>query len=189
MLPRVALAEPGFSFWLLEEGLPAPSLSHWFLGKKPSARYSVVDSARFDAAGNASYLLPTGERKEVAEGEVLSRQTFWLGSDRFGRDLLSRLIVGSRVSISVGLVAVLISLLVGVPLGAIAGFYGGWIDRIVTWFIQVVWTLPTLLMVIAVTLALGKGFWQVFVAIGLTMWVEVARVVRGEVMSQSKRLE
>ena len=79
--------------------------------------------------------------------------------------------------------AVIISLIIGISLGLIAGFYRGRVDDIIMWFVNVIWSIPTLLMVIAITLALGKGFWQVFVAVGLTMWVEVARIVRGQVMA------
>ena len=111
------------------------------------------------------------------------RREFLLGTDKYGRDLLSRLILGARLSFSVGFISVLISLLIGIPLGAIAAYYGGWVDKLIMWFINVIWSIPTLLMVIAISLALGKGFWQVFVAVGFTMWVEVARVVRGQVMS------
>ncbi len=93
------------------------------------------------------------------------------------------MVLGARVSLSVGLIAVLISLLIGITLGMIAGFFGGRTDQVIMWLISVVWSIPTLLMVIAISLALGKGFWQVFVAIGLTMWVDVARVVRGQVIS------
>ena len=110
-------------------------------------------------------------------------QTFWFGTDRFGRDLLSRMIYGIRVSLAVGLIAVFISLLIGISLGLVAGFYRGRVDSVIMWFVNVIWSIPTLLMVIAITLALGKGFWQVFVAVGLTMWVEVARIVRGQVLA------
>tara|TARA_Y100000385_G_C13086734_1_gene636732 strand:- start:56 stop:1279 length:1224 start_codon:yes stop_codon:yes gene_type:complete len=106
-----------------------------------------------------------------------------LGTDQFGRDLLSRLLIGSRISLSVGAISVAISLLVGIFLGSMAGFYRGRTDDIIMWFINVVWSIPTLLLVIAITFALGRGFWQIFVAVGLTMWVEVARVVRGQIMS------
>ena len=68
-------------------------------------------------------------------------------------------------------------------MGSLAGYFKGWVDNLIMWFINVVWSIPTLLLVIAITFALGKGFWQVFIAIGLTMWVEVARVVRGQIIS------
>ncbi len=125
-------------------------------------------------------LLPPGTTIEKTAGEEF---TYHLGSDRYGRDYLSRLMAGSAISLSVAGVAVLISLVIGLFLGALAGYKGGKIDIIVSWFLQVVWTVPTLLMVIAITIAFGKGFWQVFVAIGLTMWVEVARIVRGQFIS------
>ncbi len=113
----------------------------------------------------------------------IKKQTFYLGTDKYGRDLLSRMLVGIRISLAIGFVAVFISLLIGIPMGAIAGYYGGKVDAAIMWIINVTWSIPTLLLVIAITLALEKGFWQVFVAVGLTMWVEVARVVRGQVMS------
>lgn len=120
---------------------------------------------------------------EEVEKELITTKKFYLGTDKYGRDLLSRMLIGSRVSISIGFVAVLISVIVGLFFGALGGFYGGKLDAFVMWLVNVIWSIPTLLLVIAITLALGKGFWQVFVAVGLTMWVEVARVVRGQIIS------
>lgn len=111
------------------------------------------------------------------------KKTFWLGTDKFGRDILSRLIVGVRVSLAVGLIAVLISLTIGILLGLMAGYFGGRTDNVVMWFINVIWSIPTLLLVFAMTLVLGKGFWQVFVAVGLTLWVNTARIIRTQVLS------
>ena len=113
----------------------------------------------------------------------IKKKYYLLGTDRFGRDYLSRLMIGIRVSLSVGFISVFISLVIGIFLGSIAGFFRGWLDNIIVWLINVVWSIPTLLLVIAITFALGKGFWQVFIAVGLTMWVEVARVVRGQILS------
>jgi len=113
----------------------------------------------------------------------VTTKKFRLGSDKYGRDILSRLLVGVRVSLGVGLVTVLISLSIGVMLGALAGYFRGRTDDAIMWFINVIWSIPTLLLVFAITLVLGKGFWQVFVAIGLTMWVSVARIIRGQVLS------
>lgn len=125
----------------------------------------------------------TSELRSQVESGSLVKRTYWLGTDKFGRDLLSRLMAGTIVSLSVGFISVFISLVLGIGLGALAGYYGGWIDDVITWLINVIWSIPTLLLVIAITFALGKGFVQVFIAVGMTMWVEVARVVRGQVLS------
>lgn len=132
-----------------------------------------------------SCVLPSkiGTPQAIFEEHNIYTQTFLLGTDIYGRDLLSRLILGIRVSLSVGLMAVLISLFIGVTLGAIAGYFGGRIDAAITWFMNVVWSLPSLLLVIAISFALGKGFWQIFIAVGLSTWVDVARLVRGQVMA------
>ncbi|MCD4745644.1 MAG: ABC transporter permease [Bacteroidales bacterium] len=123
------------------------------------------------------------ELKNIVKSKHIIKRTFLLGTDRFGRDLLSQLLIGTRVSLSVGFISVFISLIIGIFLGSLAGFFRGWIDNLIVWFINVIWSIPTLLLVIAITFALGKGFWQVFIAVGLTMWVEVARVVRGQILS------
>ncbi|HEY0731326.1 MAG TPA: ABC transporter permease, partial [Chitinophagaceae bacterium] len=120
-------------------------------------------------------------KKDLAEDPVVTRK-FYLGTDKYGRDILSRLIIGTRVSLSVGLITVLISLSLGILLGAAAGYFRGKADDIIMWLINVIWSIPTLLLVFAITLILGKGFWQVFIAVGLTMWVNVARLVRGQVL-------
>ena len=121
-------------------------------------------------------------RSKLGDNYIVSK-TFWLGTDRFGRDILSRLIVGVRVSLAVGLITVLISLTIGVILGSLAGYFRGKTDNIIMWLINVIWSIPTLLLVFGITLALGKGFWQIFIAVGLTMWVSVARLIRGQVIA------
>ena len=89
---------------------------------------------------------------------------------------------GASVSLLVGSIAVIISLILGVTLGLWAGYFKGWVDALISYFIQVVWAIPTLLLVLAICFAFGTGFWKVFVAVGLTMWVEVARITRGQVL-------
>lgn len=121
-------------------------------------------------------------QKEITNRYIVERTFYW-GTDKFGRDLLSRMIHGARISFYIGFVAVIISLFIGILLGGLAGFVGGRTDQIILWFINVMWSIPSLLLVIAISLALGKGLWQVFIAVGLSMWVDVARLVRGQTLS------
>lgn len=118
----------------------------------------------------------------INNNNVIHRK-FMLGTDQFGRDFLSRLLLGTRISFSVGFIAVFMSILIGITIGSLGGFFRGWVDDLVVWLINVVWSIPTLLIVIAITFVLGKGVVQVFIAVGLTMWVEVARVTRGQILS------
>lgn len=125
---------------------------------------------------------PFSETRTEHKNYIIQTQRFYLGTDKYGRDILSRLIVGIRVSLSVGLITVIISLTIGIVLGALAGYFRGRTDNIIMWIINIIWSIPTLLLVFAITLILGKGYWQVFIAIGLTMWVNVARIIRGQVL-------
>jgi peptide/nickel transport system permease protein len=194
---------PGFSVTMLSipsEFENVDTFSDYFLGHSnqvtevPIHSYSITDNAMKYVEYNDDETLkiekeiaidkfPGFKSTEEVAKQLIHQKTFYLGTDKYGRDLLSRMLVGSRVSISIGFVAVLISVLVGLFFGALGGYYGGKVDAAVMWLVNVIWSIPTLLLVIAITLALGKGFWQVFVAVGLTMWVEVARVVRGQIIS------
>lgn len=131
---------------------------------------------------NLSDFGPNASVSSIQEANLLDR-TFWLGTDAYGRDVLSRLLLGSRVSLAIGILAVLLSLAIGVSLGLMAGFFSGWVDRFIMWLVSVVWAIPTLLLALAICFVLEKGFWQLFVAIGLSLWVETARIVRGQVAS------
>lgn len=181
------------------------SLNDFFMGKQVESDQIAIHSYKIekDSISYQPYLGEglTGEiskislkewtdnhiSKDKIEKEFIYNKTYILGTDNYGRDFYSRLIIGTRISFLIGFIAVFISLIVGIPMGAIAGYYRGKIDDVIMWIINVVWSIPTLLLVIAITLALGKGFWQIFVAVGLTMWVEVARVVRGQFISYREK--
>jgi peptide/nickel transport system permease protein len=136
----------------------------------------------YESGSTVASTIPVQTLREHVKKEHLSARRFALGTDLLGRDILSRLIIGTRISLGVGLISVLISISIGISLGAIAGYFRGATDAVIMWLINVVWSIPTLLLVIAITFVLGKGVTQVFIAVGLTMWVDVARIVRGQVL-------
>ncbi len=123
----------------------------------------------------------TNDTLKLGNGKLITIQ-HWLGTDILGRDVFSRIITGTRVSFFIGLMAVLISVLVGTWIGAVAGYFRGITDRLLSWLMNVLWSIPTLLMVLVLTLLMGKGLAAVFLAVGLTMWVDVARIVRGQML-------
>jgi len=187
---ELGLKKPGYraGFVMIPKS-PSPerrSLLHtMFFGQEKEVLSCPVTDSLTDipSADGIAQRMTVGEALGKTPGAYFVQRTYYLGTDRFGRDVLSQLIIGSRVSLAVGFISVIISLFIGITVGATGGYYRGKIDNLVMWLINVVWSVPTLLLVIAITFALGKGFWQVFVAVGLTMWVEVARVVRGQVLS------
>ena len=119
---------------------------------------------------------------QLVENQIVTRR-FYLGTDNYGRDNLSRLIIGVRISLIVGLIAVIISLTIGILLGALAGYFGGRLDNFIMLLINTIWSIPTILLVFAIVLAFGKSIGIIFLAVGLTMWVDVARLVRGQVLA------
>lgn len=196
MILEIGGQKPGYtqSFLLIKKQQSVPPRS--FLRDLISGeddRYDWIPISSWKQAGDsliAEQFIDEGisERKSFFHPEKngdlkIKQKTFWLGTDRYGRDILSRLIIGVRVSLAVGLITVILSLSIGIFLGALAGYYGGKTDQLIMWLLNVIWSIPTLLLVFALTLLLGKGFWQVFIAIGLTMWVNVARLVRGQVLA------
>jgi peptide/nickel transport system permease protein len=202
--------KPGYqaSFLLKPNNFETPKIS-WFSkmiwGQPDTAQYILVDSLGFTGTKVIVFRKENGKffEKEQYTGKELGlthitdankykehvlqhlyiTKHYLLGTDRLGRDVLSRLVIGARVSLSVGLISVIISLFIGVWLGAMAGYFGGRTDKAIMWFVNVSWAVPTLLLVIALTMVIGKGFWQIFIAIGLTMWIDVTRLVRGQIMS------
>lgn len=162
-----------------------PFLKRTFLGSDNTKTFLPIDSAWQSSLGWNFFPYGSTEFDTIQsiENAELGSKFFLIGTDNLGRDLYSRIVVGLRASLLIGLVAVFISLIIGVFLGAIAAYYGGWVDQVVMYLVNVLWSIPSLMLVLAMSLVFGKGFWQIFLAVGLTMWVDVARIVRGQVLS------
>lgn len=154
-------------------------------------KFSVQDSIQKienqyvfkDADGRLQKIETQFFSQKPAHEKLTIARNFPLGTDKYGRCNLSRLLLGFRISLVVGLLAVAISLLLGVSLGLAAGYFGGRVDDFITLIINTVWSIPTLLLVFAIVLAMGRGMGIIFLAVGLTMWVDVARVVRGQTLA------
>nr|WP_277881417.1 ABC transporter permease [Hymenobacter cyanobacteriorum] len=188
-LPNSVLAEPAadnniFHIWLHGREVQAEEM--------PIAAYRRVDGATVAVRPWTPEGAAPAPWQQVAMHTPIKQlfdtqthyRTYALGTDKAGRDELSRLLLGTRISLGIGLVAVLISLVLGMAVGAVAGYFGGWVDSLLLGVMTVVWSIPGIMLVIAISLALdSKGVWVSFVAVGLTMWVDVARVVRGQMLS------
>ncbi len=140
----------------------------------------------FTRLSGEKFKVEIDELQALVKEKNIINKSFILGTDKYGRDMLSRLLLGVRISLLTGFIAVIISLTIGILLGAIAGYLGGRMDDVIMLLINTVWSIPTLLLVFAIVLALGRGVGIIFLAVGLTMWVDVARIVRGQVLAYRK---
>jgi len=134
-------------------------------------------------------LLAPYDPGEINVREVISPPSLKhpMGTDQLGRDVLSRVIWGSRISLKVGFVAVGIAIVIGAFLGAISGYYGGWIDTLIMRFVDVMLCFPTFFLILAVIALLEPSIWNIMVVIGVTGWMGVARLVRAEFLSLRER--
>lgn len=162
-IPEIALKNPGFVAW--------------FLPKGNREKRNIIKKWMH---GDNSFVKPTLAKK--GDENTVSR-TFVLGTDKYGRDIYSRIIIGLRYTLLIGFASVFLSAIIGTLLGAISGYFGGICDFVISFIISIFWSLPTVLLAFIILLVFGKNFWSIFIAIGLTMWGDLARLVRGQVMA------
>jgi peptide/nickel transport system permease protein len=195
IMPEWASLSPGTQVKFVEKNRIAPrSFFYWLTGDDGLGELiSVSDADKTSLKNNRITFFndKTGLVKSILldsiEGRKIQSRKFILGTDRFGRDIYSRLVIGTRVSLSIGFLSMMISLIIGVFIGLISGYFGGKLDLVLTWLITVFWSVPTLLIALGLSFFLGKGYFQVLLATGLSSWVEVARVVRGQTMQIKNR--
>ncbi|MBK9270902.1 MAG: ABC transporter permease [Saprospiraceae bacterium] len=163
-VPTLALQQPGFKACFQKDSIPEESLfSIWLGGRKIISPKTLVS-----------------EKSDI--GKNLDCKRYFLGTDRFGRDLYSRIVVGMRYTILVGILSVMISIILGIGMGALSGYFGGITDQIISFVINVFWSLPTVLLAFVILMVFGRNLGSIMVAIGLTMWGDMARLVRGQTL-------
>ncbi len=159
-----------------------------FRNNKLAVTGGIVVLALFVLAALAPLISPYDpndiDRKHILESPDIHHP---FGTDDLGRDVLSRMIWGSRISLAVGFVAVGISSVIGIILGALSGYYGSWTDRIIMRFIDIMLSIPTFFLILAVIAFIGPGIWNIMIIIGITSWMGVARLVRAEFLSLRER--
>lgn len=124
---------------------------------------------------------------EVGASNLPPSTDHLFGTDIFGRDVFAKVLRGTQIAMSVGLVTAMIAIPIGVVLGALAGYFGGWVDDFITWLYTTFSSIPNIMLLISITMILGKGIFAVYIALGATSWVTLARLIRGEVIKHKER--
>ena len=147
----------------------------------------IVLTYFFVAILSAFGFIASNWSQEVGASNLAPSMEHFFGTDIFGRSVLLKVIRGTQVARSVGVAASIIAIPIGVLLGAMAGYFGGWIDDFVTWLYTTFSSVPNIMLLISITLILGKGIFAVYIALGATSWVTLCRLIRGEVMKHKER--
>jgi peptide/nickel transport system permease protein len=168
--------------------MTAPGFWHYFRKNRLAVAGAGLVVAIFTVAIFAALLAPYDPAAVQTAAKLLHPSTaHWLGTDQLGRDVFSRMLFGSRISLSVGFVAVFISLVIGVIVGAVAGFYGGHTDTVLMRFVDIMMCFPTFFLILTIVALLGQNIFNIMVVIGMTSWMGTARFVRAEFLSLSGR--
>ena len=159
-----------------------------FLKNRMAVAGGIVVILLFVVSLLASWISPY-DPNEINLHEVLSHPSFahLFGTDQLGRDVLSRMIWGAGISLKVGFVATGVSIFIGVILGAIAGYYGKWVDTVIMRFVDIMLCFPAFFLILAVIAILEPSIWNIMIVIGLTSWMGITRLVRADFISLKER--
>jgi len=167
---------------------PKKTFWRYFKKNKLAVGGLAVIVITFLIAGFASFMAPYDPGKTDVSLKLQSPSCqHVLGTDQLGRDVFSRMLYGSRISLSVGFVAVAISILIGILVGAVAGYYGGWVDSLLMRFVDIMICFPSFFLILTVVALLGPSLWKVMFVIGITSWMGTSRFVRAEFLSLRER--
>lgn len=188
-IPELAQKPPfTTAFLAIPQKKSSSFLQVFWRGKPTSEIWVLKDDTPFFSLSSDTLLLhlKEGTVRKVARNQLEYEKpivfTFYLGTDPLGRDILSRLIIGTRYSLGISFTAIIISIGLGISLGLVAGYFGGYYDKIISWGMNVFWALPSTLLAIGIAFAIGKGFFTLIIAISAVLWVDIARFVRLETM-------
>jgi ABC-type dipeptide/oligopeptide/nickel transport system permease subunit len=136
---------------------------------------------------SAFRILPLDYASRLGESYEPPGARFWLGTDLLGRDVVAKTVHGIQIAFSVGVIASLIAIPIGASLGAAAGYFGGWVDEAIVWLYTTVASIPQILLLISISFVAGRGILAVYIAVGLTSWVGICRMIRGEILKHKEQ--
>jgi len=162
------------------------------LKRNPLVIAALVVLALLYAVMGTSVIIDSFPRYDPSEPFVGPRlegpsSEHWFGTDHLGRDLFSRVVVGSQISLNIGIIVALLSVSIGTFLGSLAGYFGGWLDSLIMRFTDIVINFPFLFFAITIVTILEPNFWNIVLAIGLLSWTSIARIVRANILSLRER--
>lgn len=192
--PQLGYKRDNYAEEKMEQGLPPKSSGYWkdsfnrLKKNKVAMFYGIIIILLILVAVAAPLISPYDPNlQELSNALKGPSSEHLLGTDEYGRDILSRIIYGTRVSLSAGIVAQIIATFIGVTLGALAGYYGGKTDIIISRIMEIFAAFPDLLLAMAIMFAIGQGLTSLFIALAIVNWVQTARMVRGQVLQLKEK--